>query len=74
MPDYSGELRILIPEYNSVVFFVVGHFFLPQRVYTAPPVTPPDFPVLPRNPGGPGRPCLPGEPVDRRGYVMLTAP
>ena len=42
---------------------MLGHAFLPQRVYTAPPVTTPDVPAGPCGPVDPFGPGLPGGPV-----------
>ena len=52
-----------LPEYNIVVLPDFGQSLLPQRVYTAPPVTPPEFPFSPFTPLGPGSPRLPGVPA-----------
>ena len=55
--------KVHSPEYNFVVFFVLGHIFRPHLVYTAPPVTPADFPGFPRGPLSPRGPGLPWRPV-----------
>ena len=56
-------VKFFLPEYSWVVLVVLGHVFFPQRVYTAPPVIPPDFPAGPRGPLDPLEPRLPGGPV-----------
>ena len=56
------EAACHLPAYNVVVLLDFGQSLLPQRVYTAPPVTPPEFPFSPCTPLGPGSPRLPGAP------------
>jgi hypothetical protein len=63
----TGSLPL--PEYNIVVLPVVGQSSLPQRVYTAPPVTPPELPFTPCSPFGPASPRFPGV-AEKSTYIL----
>ena len=63
--------EICLPVYTIVVLSDFGQSLLPQRVYTAPPVTPSTFPFSPFTPVGPGSPRFPGGPAKTEHVLLI---